>query len=630
MARQRPGPRRVSRAALACSAAWVMSAFSGCAGRAGPPQPAAAAPPGTAALTCDDSMKAAFRRDEHTRIVLVKAFRRGEPLTLAASPSAPPAPAALNDLCLVKVVVGPGHPGSAGAPSTSAGIGIEVWLPAPSAWNERIRNLGGGGWSGDNQGSTTLIGNVAAAATAAAGYVVGTTDTGHAASHGDFVLREGAFSSGAFAMREDGGINSVLWHDFARRSLHELALVTKSLAQAYYRKAPKYAYWEGCSTGGRQGYKIAQEHPEDYDGYVIEAPALNWTRFITSELYPQVVIQRDLGGNLSNAQLAFVSAAAVSACDRVGGQHVGVILDPRQCRYDPTRDAAVLCRGAQGHGVAGNSPDASCVSTAQAQAINKIWYGQTADGRVPDPALDNASDATLSSSDHLWWGLSRGTNLQLLAGDRASPPFFGPVPIAADMVALESQDPTLATPSFANATGTGADGWKALTYAGLANAYRQGEALQRFFGHINTDNPDLTKLRDRGAKIVHLHGWGDPLITPAGSINYYTRMANAMGGFAEAQKFDRLFMVPGRGHCGGVGSVSGNAGPAADANSVPQPAAEQFFDAMVAWVEKQQAPESLVLASADGSVTWPVCPYPKKPTYGGSGPVTTASSYRCR
>lgn len=534
----------------------------------------------------------------------------------------------MSDLCLVKVVVGPGNPGSAGAPSTSAGIGIEVWLPTPSAWNERIRNLGGGGWSGDSHRSTTLIGNVAAAATAAAGFVVGTTDTGHGS--GDFVWREGAWSSGAFAMREDGGINSVLWQDFAQRSLHELALVTKALAEAYYQKAPKYAYWEGCSTGGRQGYKIAQEHPQDYDGYVIEAPAINWTRLITSGLYPQVVVQRDLGGKLSNAQLGFVSAAAVSACDQVGGQHLGMILDPRQCRYDPTRDAAVLCRGAQGTGVAGTSTDAACVSAAQAQAINKIWYGQTADGRVPDPALDNAGDATLSSSDHLWWGLARGTNLQLLAGDRVSPPFFGPVPIATDMVALELQDPTLATPSFANATGNGADGWKALTYAGLANAYRQGDALQRSFGHINTDNPDLTKLRDRGAKIIHFHGWGDPLIPPAGSINYYTRMSNTMGGFAEAQKFDRLFMVPGRGHCGGVGSVSGDAGPAADANSVPQPAPEQFFDAMVAWVEKQQAPDRIVLTSADASVTLPVCPYPNKPTYIGSGPITAASSYRCR
>ena len=618
------------RAALACSAAWAMSAFSGCAGHAAPPGPAPAAAPKPMALTCDDSMKAAFRRDENTRIVLVKAFKRGDPITLTGSSASPPAPAAMIDLCLVKVVVGPGNPGSAGAPSTSAGIGIEVWLPSPPAWNERIRNLGGGGWSGDNQGSTTLIGNVAAAATAAAGYVTGTTDTGHAASSGDFVLREGAWSSGAFAMREDGGINSVLWQDFAQRSLHELALVTKSLAQAYYRKAPRYAYWEGCSTGGRQGYKIAQEHPENYDGYVIEAPAINWTRFITSQLYPQVVAQRDLGGKLSNAQLGFVSAAAVSACDRVGGQHLGMILDPRQCRYDPTRDAAVLCRGAQGNAVAGTSTDAACVTAAQANAINKIWYGQTADGRVPDPALDNASEETLSSSDHLWWGLSRGTNLQLLAGDPVSPPFFGPVPIAADMVALASQDPTLATSSFANATGKGADGWKALTYAGLANAYRQGEALQRPFGHINTDNPDLTKLRDRGAKIIHFHGWGDPLITPAGSINYYTRMSNTMGGFAEAQKFDRLFMVPGRGHCGGVGSVSGNAGPAADANSVPQPAPEQFFDAIVAWVEKQQAPDRIVLTSADASVTLPVCPYPQKPTYSGSGPITAASNYRCR
>lgn len=83
-------------------------------------------------------------------------------------------------------------------------------------------------------------------------------------------------------------------------------------------------------------------------------------------------------------------------------------------------------------------------------------------------------------------------------------------------------------------------------------------------------------MRDKGAKIIHFHVWGDQLIPPSGSVNRYTRVANVVGGFAEAQKFNRLFMVPGLGHCGGVGSVSGSAGPVADAKSVPLPGATQF------------------------------------------------------
>lgn len=103
--------------------------------------------------------------------------------------------------------------------------------------------------------------------------------------------------------------------------------------------------------------------------------------------------QRDLAGNLSSAQLGYVSAAAVSACDIVGGQHLGVILDPRQCRYDPSRGAAVLCNGTQGNGVVGTSANAACVNSAQALAIYKIWYSQTADGTAPDPLLDNLSNS---------------------------------------------------------------------------------------------------------------------------------------------------------------------------------------------------------------------------------------------
>src|SRR6185503_18101086 len=97
--------------------------------------------------------------------VLVKSFKQGDALALSGTTGTLPAAAA--DLCLVKMVVGLGSPGAASVPSTSAGIGIEVWLLAPSAWNERIRNLGGGGWAGGEQSSTTLIGNATAAATAA-------------------------------------------------------------------------------------------------------------------------------------------------------------------------------------------------------------------------------------------------------------------------------------------------------------------------------------------------------------------------------------------------------------------------------------------------------------------------------
>jgi Tannase and feruloyl esterase len=563
---------------------------------------------------CEASaIQRAFRHRSKTTVLLAKAYKQGEPLVLSATPATPPAPTAAADVCFVKLLVGPGSPGTAGAPSTSPGIGIEVWLPTTQNWNQRIRNLGGGGWAGGPHASTALIGNVQGAATAAVGYVVGTTDTGH------------SIGNGAFAMREDGTINTALWRDFAERSLHQLALKTKTLTKAYYGQRQRYAYWEGCSTGGRQGYKIAQEHPGDYDGYLNGMPAFNWSRFITNELYPQTVMLRDLGAPMAGAKLNAVSAAATNACDVVGGQHLGFILDPSQCRYDPTRDAGVLCNGVAGNGVTGTNTSASCVNLAEARAINKIWYGQTADGSVPDPAADNASSPLLQPKQ-LWWGLNRGTFLGLLAGEPSAPPFFGPFPIATDQVALELQDPTIATPSFLNTTGNGANQWTQLSYADLANAYDRGIALQPSFGRINTDNPDLRRAKYRGAKIVTYHGWSDVLIPPLGSINYFERVSQVVGGATETNKFNRLYMIPGEGHCGGVGAVGPNANP----NTVPLPANDQFFNALVGWVENRTAPNALVLKSADASVSMPICPYPQKATYSGSGAITAASSYACK
>lgn len=571
-----------------------------------------------AALTCDQTMKARFAPDANTTVIAVKSFKAGDPLVLDASAVTSATPVAGNSLCLVKLNVGPGHAGPSGAPSTSAGIGMEIWLPAPSNWNRRIHNLGGGGWQGGAYGDPTKIASASAtpsAATIAAseGAVVGTTDTGH------------AIQNGSFAMNPDGTINTTLWNDFAQRSLHELALKTKALVAAYYATPQKYAYWDGCSTGGRQGYNEAQNNPSDYDGYLNGAPAFNWSKFITGELYPQVVAQVDLGGvTLTDAQQSLLSGAAVSACDTVGGQHLGYLMDPAQCRYDPTQDANVLCSGVKIGAVTGTNATAACVTAAQATAMNKTWYGMTRDGSVPNPALDTGT-ATSLASNQMWFGLMRGTGTGALAGAT-------PFSISTDLVALELQDPTIAGAGFTNATGNGANKWKDLGYAGLANAYDQGIALQSSFGNINTDNPDLSGLVKHGAKVLHYHGLADPLITPSGSIHYYERVASRMGGIPAVQQFDRLFLVPGMGHCSGYGGVNGTAGPAQTANTVPLPHADRqdLYAQLVNWVENGNAPASIKLTSADGSASQPVCMYPTKATYNGSGSIRDAANYSCK
>jgi len=307
----------------------------------------------------------------------------------------------------------------------------------------------------------------------------------------------------------------------------------------------------------------------------------------------------------------------------VNGQHLGYILDETTCKYDPTRDASVLCAGTTSNGVTGTNATPACVTPVQAQAANKIWYGQTTDGLAPDPSADNGLAANMFGN-HLWYGLTRGTSFGGLAGP------VNPFSIAPEQVALNFQSSYWASPAFVNATGNGQDGWKTLTYGQNADSYDQGLALQSYFGNLNTDNPDLSGIQKAGKKILTYQGTNDVLIPHGQGINYYTKVATAAGGFQQAQAYDRWFLIPGMGHCAGVGTVSGTSSPAATVNSVPLPKAGQLFTVLQNWVENGTAPSSITLNSADNSASGLLCPYPQKATYSGSGAINAATSYTCK
>lgn len=571
-------------------------------------------------LECNDTLKDDFQPDSLTTVLLVKAFNKGDALTLT-TPNAN-TPIAANDVCVVKLLVGPGNPGPVGAPSTSQGIGIEIWLPARENWDHRIHVTGGGGWAGGNQTNLTVLAGAGGAGTTTPspsfiatveGAVSANTDTGH------------TFGNGSFAMNPDGSINTVLWNDFAQRGIHEMAVKTKEITKAYYGKAAKYSYWDGFSTGGRQGHKLAQLHPEDFDGILAGAPAFNWTRFITNELNPQIVYQRDLGGvPLTAGQLNALGNAAIDACDVVSGQHMGYIPDPSECRYDPTFDPSMICT-ANG----GTNSTANCVTPLQAQAMNKLWYGQTRDGTAPPPSVDNAWSVHIGVGNHLWYGLARGASFGGLGGSIAGVPT--PFSIATDMVALELQNPSLATPSFVNATGNGTNGWKNLSYAQMAGAYDFGVILQPSFAHINTDDANLRPFRKSGGKMIIYHGLADVLIMPQGSVNYYERVIHEMDGLKKVQKFYRLFLIPGMTHGIGNGTTNPNANPPLPGIAGGDGVADgtsQLYDVLTAWVEKGTVPTRIDISSVDKTRSRPICVYPKKATY-VSGDVNAASSYIC-
>lgn len=579
-----------------------------------------------APLACDMQSIGQLKIDTQTRIIAVQPFKAGDEVRLTNSPA--PHVKTPVDVCMVKLIVGPGNAGPANLSSTSPGIGVEVYLPAPTQWNQIIRAYGSGGWAGGYYADATRLGqsgggNALFLAAVQKGYAVSGSDHGH----GGTVSGRNA----AFAINPDGSINTTLWRDFSERSMLEQALKTKAVVKAYYGKAHKYAYFDGFSTGGRQGYKLAQKYPEQYDGILAGAPAFNWTRFITSELQPQIVMQRDLGSVLPNSKTHAVSALAMRSC---GGAQAnwGFLLDPLSCKYDPTRDAAALCVGVAGEGgVQGASREASCLNLKEAQAYNKIWYGLTRDGSAPSPAQDNGGSGRLAAGgNQLWWGLTRGTDLTSLAGQQA------PFPIASQLAAMSLGNLSIAQKGFlTHPAGNGDDAWKAMTYTQLAQAFDRGLQLQSAYADINTDSVDLSKLRDRGAKVLSYHGLSDNLIMPQGSLQYFDRLAANMGGVEKVQAFNRLFFIAGHGHAG-LFNLSASVGVDGKVISpatvpLPQPATgrDELFNALRDWVEKGYAPERLDLVAADGSKSLPICSHPRKPVFTGSNP-NAASSYTCR
>jgi feruloyl esterase len=278
---------------------------------------------------------------------------------------------------------------------------------------------------------------------------------------------------------------------------------------------------------------------------------------------------------------------------------------------------------------------AGCLSAREAQVVNKIWYGLTRDGSHADPAVDNGGTTASLSSNHLWFGLTRGTNLTALAGTT-------PFAISSVQVALEMLDPSLAqsTPAgvLTNLAGAnlGKDGWKNLSYSDLGRAFDQGLALQPAFSYINTDSVDLSALRDRGAKVISYHGYADQLIMPQGSLHYFERLAANMGGIAEVQKFNRLYFIPGHGHDGtfnSSASIDPTTGTNAATTKVPMPQSavgrDELFTALRNWVEKSQPPGRIEVSSSNGSVSIPLCVHPQKAILTGTSP-TSASSYTCQ
>jgi feruloyl esterase len=433
-----------------------------------------------------------------------------------------------------------------------AGDKITIWIGIPTSnWNGRFLGTGGGGFSG---GSANGVNQPVAL-----GYASGATDTGHAGG------------SGSFGLDADGWLNWQAIRDNAHVGIHEMTVTGKALTQAMYGVGPRYSYFNGCSTGGRQALMEAQRYPEDYDGVVSGAPAIN---------FPKLQMQSLWGSLLMNAaenpipacKLAAATAAAIAACDTIDGVKDGVIEDPKRCSYDPKAL------------IGASAGDCGSFTQTDVDLIRKLWDGP----RRPDGSF-------------LWYGQSRGADLNALSASRGNPLKPQAFIFSVDWLRyFLTQNPQF--------------DWTTMTPAAFQNLWDQ--SVEEFGTVIGTDNPDLSAFRDHGGKAIVWHGWADQLITAEGTIDYYNRVQQQMGGAQKTSLFVRLFLAPGVGHCGGG----------------PGPAPYGQLDTLRSWVEDGKAPETLTASRRDQTGTTesrPLCQYPLVAKYKGAGSTNDAANFVC-
>lgn len=425
-------------------------------------------------------------------------------------------------------------------------IDIEVWLPAK--WNGRFQGVGGGGYS-------CGIGYTEMAPAIQGGYGTASTTCGVPAADE---------LTGSWALDSSGKLNWPVIDDFAYAGIHDMTVAGETVTRIYYPSPLRYTYFNGCSTGGREGLMEAQKYPSDYDGIVSGAPAINWTKFIPAEIWPELVMNESHDFLPTCKEDAFVESA-VNAC----GSTDGVITNPGNCDWNPYK-------------LVGLVTPCGTVTAQDAAVMEKIWDGPKN-----------------------WYGLERGASLAGLAATTTSNGVTtgSPFPITVAWLGTWLQQ----NPDW---------NWQTLTYAQFDRLFQQ--SVSEFSSVIATDNPNLSAFKEDGGKILIWHGLADQLIFPQGTINYYQRVQQTMGGAAATDSFARLFLASGAQHCA----------------SAAGPAPADPLSAVVNWVEHGKAPTQIlgtITDPATGVVTAarPICEYPKFARYTGHGSTTSATSYTC-
>lgn len=449
-------------------------------------------------------------------------------------------------------------------PGEGDNINVQILLPIKPAWNLRFQGVGGGAWVtglSSPGASSPLVGAVNA------GYAAGATDGGH----------DGSKPANTWALLSRGNPNMYLLQDFGSVAVHDMTVLGKQVTESFYGAKIKKSYWNGCSTGGRQGLMLAQRYPEAYDGILAQSPGNNWNHLKMAQLWPQLVM-RDIGYHPSPCELNALKESAIEACDDLDGLKDGVIGAPGLCTFNPLSviGKAYFCSG-------GANGKPGRITERGAMVAERYWQGpRSVHGAWQwyGPGKDSSFSGTANTTCY-----SNGTCVGV------------PLPISYDWVQLFLLKDASAEPLK-------------ISRSEFDTLYHK--SIQEYASIMETSDPDLSQFKARGGKMITWHGMADEIIMFDGTVDYYRRV---LRDDRNARDFYRFYMAPGVAHCGGGAGA---------APSDP-------FGQLVKWVEGGAAPETLPANHTVNGTEWTreLCQYPKLSFYIGGSPAK-ADSYECR
>ncbi|SDA03112.1 BZ3500_MvSof-1268-A1-R1_Chr11-1g03310 [Microbotryum saponariae] len=489
--------------------------------------------------------------------------------------------------------------------SSQSKIHFEVWMP--DKWSGRFAMVGNGGDAGSVNYPDMGV------PLTKYKFAVASTNTGHNGSPFD----------GTFAIS-----NPQSQIDFGHRAVHLTATYSKSLIRTYYGGGgANHSYWigellwikdfgppvsaadgpsnvitapnrSGCSSGGRQGLKEIQLNADTFDGVLAGAAAQWWSHY-NGDVFRNNAFVNKVGspGFLTAANYKTIGIEVLEQCDVLGQDKLkdGIITDPTKC--SPKLEG-LLCS-------AKGANKATCLSQAQIKTMYTIWADW----------ISSTGLATGPGGTNYFPGVLPGA-----VGPPGVP--YGPSP---DYFTYQVLNKTSPQPLTVNSE---AELEKLLKIADDTDP-----------GQTNAIDPDISKFLS-GGKLMTYVGLSDNVIPARSSLLYHDRVKAKLGNVDDSF---RLFAIPGMLHCGG-GNSAFNLGQASQSDislggglqSATFTAKDDMILALIAWVEKNQAPDSLVGVNyVNGDKRQGVaferlvCSWPKM-GYHMAGDPNKASSFSCK